>query len=531
MRKRVIWMLAACLLLAGCGGKADMVGVTVVTQEPEREAYPIVETLASPDGVYTAEARTCRTYAEVFVREESSGAQWKFALPDGGPIPEYTFLPEDWGEWLEPNTLLLTVGQGGDAGEQHTYRCSVEMDGKVLTAVSVLEQTGDVLDADYDFTHDGQLDTLECMTLLDPDTGEALWHELWLRNGAGERVWSYAMAAGGPSWDTSLFAIEQDGQDCLVELVTAMGQGYCSYFYEVFALDESGQREPYESSKVQFDVNFGSPIHESFDCDAIADFLWRIKVLTAQADSLLMDVDVTDGLRCHVPATVFEHSYHCGEFVALNSRKEMESALRQKAAVAELMEVLPGTYDFDHNGEMETLELVGNGGESVETCSFWVLRLKDAAGEVLWSDWAGTSHAGENNLFACRIDGQDYLLRYHPWMGQGYAALQYELFSLDENGGEVVLRENGVAFDNNFNSPHHEEIDLEGVAAFLEEVHGYLDASTLLLATDGGRFSSGGSGTDFEEVIFQGAELYQGSGILDNLRAWEQAAKTEQGVS
>ena len=293
------------------------------------DPYPVVEALASSDDVYTAEARICRTYVEVFVRHNASGAEWKFALPDGGPIPEYTFLPEDWGEWLESNTLLLTVGQGGDAGEQRTYRCSLELDGEALTAASVLEQTGEVLDAGYDFTHDGTAEALELVTVLGPDTGEDLWYELWVQNGAGERIWSYAMAAGGPSWETALFALEVDGQDCLMELVTAMGQGYCSYFYEVFSLSETGERQSAENGEVQFDVNFGSPIHERFDCAHIADFLWRVKELTAGADTILMDMDAADGLRCGVPAAVFTHDYHCGEFVALDSREAMEAALEK----------------------------------------------------------------------------------------------------------------------------------------------------------------------------------------------------------
>ena len=328
MRKCALLIVTACLLLAGCGRKTDKTVITAVEEElAVNDPYPVVEILVSPDGVYTAEARTCRTYAEGFVRHNASGAEWQFALPDGGPIPEYTFLPETWGEWLEANTLLLTVGQGGDAGEQHTYRCSLELDGEALTAASVLEQTGEMLDADYDFTRDGTADGLERMTLLDPDTGEPLWHELWVRNGAGERVWSYAMAAGGPSWDTTLFAAESEGQDCLLELVTAMGQGYCSYFYEVFTLSGTGERQSVENGEVQFDVNFGSPIHESFDCAAIADFLWRVKELTAGADAVLMDMDASEGLRCGVPATEFAHGYHCGQFVALDSREAMTAAL------------------------------------------------------------------------------------------------------------------------------------------------------------------------------------------------------------
>ena len=297
--------------------------------------YPIIKTVSSPDGVYTAEAHTCRTYVEVCVRHNTGGAVWQFALPDGSPIPEYTFLPEDWGEWLDANTLLLTVGQGGDAGEQHTYRCSLEMSGANLTAVSVLEQTGEVLDAEYDFTHDGHSEELERMTLLDPDTGEALWHELWLRNGSGVRMLSCAMAAGGPSWNTSLFAVRIDGQDCLMDLVTAMGQGCCSYFYEVFALSESGERLRVAYDETEFDVNFGSPIHESFDCADVAEFLWQVKALTAEADSILMDMDVEDGLRCLVPSAVFTHDYHYGELVALDSREEIENALRQMVIKAE----------------------------------------------------------------------------------------------------------------------------------------------------------------------------------------------------
>lgn len=393
MRKHFIWILTACLLLAGCGGRTDVVAVTVVetgSADAEMSRYeqlleqtPVVgvdgtavspdgrfrvqtagesehyvsglrpperlqlvdagdgrvlweregdlrqSVLWSPDSRYAALVSAGRTWNHVTVVETERFTTWQFTLPDGSSIPEYTFLPEDWGEWLEANTLLLTVGRGGDAGEQHTYRCSLEMDGEHLTAVSVLEQTGEVLDAGYDFTHDGLPEELERMTLLDPDTEEPLWHELWLRNGDGERMWSYAMAAGGPSWETTLFALEVDGQDCLMELVTAMGQGYCSYFYEVFSLSETGERQSVELGEVQFDVNFASPIHESFDCAHIADFLWRVKELTAGADTILMDMDAADGLRCGVPAVVFTHDYHCGEFVALDSQAEMEAALER----------------------------------------------------------------------------------------------------------------------------------------------------------------------------------------------------------
>ena len=235
MRKHLIWILAACLLLAGCG------------QQPE-----------------------------VAVEEKEPEAAVEQQKPEPSAVPKQTVLK---------------------------------------------------LDTGYDFTHDGAAEELELVTVLDPDTGEDLWYELQVRNSGGRRIWSYELPAGGPAWDTALFSVEAEGQDCLLELITAMGQGYCSYRYEVFALSETGERVTAEQGEVQFDVNFASPIHESFDCAAIADFLWRVQALTAEAGAILMDVDVSDGLRCLVPPKVFEHTYHCGQYMDAESREELESRI------------------------------------------------------------------------------------------------------------------------------------------------------------------------------------------------------------
>jgi hypothetical protein len=117
----------------------------------------------------------------------------------------------------------------------------------------------------------------------------------------------------------------------------------------------------------------------------------------------------------------------------------------------------------------------------------------------LWSDIAATSHAGWNSLFAVEINGEDYLLRYNPYMGQGAAGYSYQIFSLNEAGEEVLLNRNDVSFDINFGSTAHQSFDAAAIAAFLEEVHGYLEGSTLLLSTESGLFCSGGSGTNFQE--------------------------------
>ena len=94
----------------------------------EDTGYVSQSALWSPGNNLVAIACGARTWGTVRVVNTAYWTTWEFTLPDGSPIPEYTFLPEDWGRWLDMDTLLVTVGQGGDAGAQHTYRCSLRPD-------------------------------------------------------------------------------------------------------------------------------------------------------------------------------------------------------------------------------------------------------------------------------------------------------------------------------------------------------------------------------------------------------------------
>lgn len=116
--------------------------------------------LWSPDGAYAALAREARTYALVTVLETAGWTGWDVTLPDGGTLPEYTFLPEDWGAWREDGALVLTVGRGGDAGEQRTYRCTLAQ-GEAGLAGTVREETTERLPGAWDFDHDGRPETAE----------------------------------------------------------------------------------------------------------------------------------------------------------------------------------------------------------------------------------------------------------------------------------------------------------------------------------------------------------------------------------
>ncbi len=154
------------------------------------------------------------------------------------------------------------------------------------------------------------------------------------------------------------------------------------------------------------------------------------------------------------------------------------------------------------------------------TCYDLVVRTAD--GTAVWAEEnLALAHSGWGSVFACDVDGRDCLLRYTPAMYQGAAGYSYTLFSL-EGGEETVLREGSVFFDVNFGGPAHVSFDTSAIAAFLEEVHGYLDESTLLLSTEDGFYASGGSGADFRGDDFSGT-LYDTPGTwLERVRAAEE---------
>lgn len=184
-------------------------------------------------------------------------------------------------------------------------------------------------------------------------------------------------------------------------------------------------------------------------------------------------------------------------------------------------ESLPGSYDFDHDGEPEIVELVTVGeGEEPNLEGWYELRVRTADNRLYWSRSYITAHVGWGSYFACKVDGEDYLLRYLPTMYQGYASYTYELFYLDETGEEQVVREGSVDFDMNFNEMH-QRFEPEEIAAFLEEVHGLLEDSELLLTTEGGNFRSGGPGADFKDDLADWTDdpLYDESKSLEeNIR-------------
>lgn len=237
----------------------------------EDTGYVSQSTLWSPGNNLVAIACGARTWGTVRVVNTAYWTTWEFTLPDGSPIPEYTFLPEDWGRWLDMDTLLVTVGQGGDAGAQHTYRCSLRPDEDGTLTGSVLEQTTEVLPGSYDFDRDGAPETVEAVTVLDPETEGTAWYELRVRDGDGTPLWSATAGLPHAGW-RSFFACTVDGADCLLTYDPAVYQGSAAYAYELLSL-ENGVLTLLRQGSVEFDIDAGIL---DFDPEAIAAFLEEV---------------------------------------------------------------------------------------------------------------------------------------------------------------------------------------------------------------------------------------------------------------
>lgn len=165
--------------------------------------------------------------------------------------------------------------------------------------------------------------------------------------------------------------------------------------------------------------------------------------------------------------------------------KKTEPAEKEPMATtpAENEKVLPGNYDFTHDGIPEKTVLVTY-SDDVAQYTWYELQVQKADGTVLWKDEAHTVHYGYNSLFVCTLEGKDYLLQYNPTMYQGNCHYSYRLFALDTQGNVVPNRAGEIRFDINWGSSQHSKLNAAKIAEFMDTVNGLLANSKLLLNTD-----------------------------------------------
>ena len=214
----------------------------------------------------------------------------------------------------------------------------------------------------------------------------------------------------------------------------------------------------------------------------------------AKPDSLYLLFNVKDGGRTYLTDI---SSTDCGP-----GDPEFHDLLERLGGRLAVPENLPET-DLNRNGVPETPRLALIEGGTGQRLELW------EEGKLIFSEEGYFSHVGYNALFLYREHGRrQYLLRYHPYMGQGTASYTFELFTLSPTGEEVTAREGYVEFDINFQSPAHGRFTPKGIAEFMGDVNGMLADSVQLLNTD----------VDLLDTFRKEGRLYDSLGWLDG---WE----------
>lgn len=274
------------------------------------------QALWSPEGGFLALALSARTWCSVTVLETENWTSWEFTLPDGGPIPEYTFPAyyEPWGEWRLENHLDLTLDDGNEGYVRYTCCLSTEQ-GQVTG--ETLERTVETLPGSYDFNHNGQPETVEITSV-----GSA--HTLSVLDADGGTLWEEEAHTAHVGW-TSIFACSVDGQNYLIRYLPTMYQGWAEYSLQVFSLNAVGGEQILHESGVTWDCNFRTEGHQ-YDVEALTDFLWDVREYLEKSTLLL---STEDGVfQSNVPGIELEY-YPFGDALRLDSREALEEAVHK----------------------------------------------------------------------------------------------------------------------------------------------------------------------------------------------------------
>ncbi|MBD5133945.1 MAG: hypothetical protein HDT38_05685 [Clostridiales bacterium] len=238
----------------------------------------------------------------------------------------------------------------------------------------------------------------------------------------------------------------------------------------------------------------------------------RVKVMSGMAlsedgwfrpnypDSRYLLFTVQDGKRAYL-TDINETEYQPGS-------ERFHADLERMAARTVTPDNVPAT-DLNRNGMPEAVQVTAVADR--QQLEVW------EDGKVIWQDEGYFAHMGWNAVFLCTLDGEDYLLRYNPYMGQGWCTYSYQLFTLSKDGTEQTARENSVSFDVNFYALEHDSFDPSAIAGFMSDVNSLLAHSVQLLNTN----------EDLLDTFRKNGRLYDSLGWLD----WEEAFVRDENKS
>lgn len=200
-------------------------------------------------------------------------------------------------------SMIVTFAACGNQGER-TINNNALQDEIQNNAVEIVPQektdntvSGEIVEefsSIADFNHDGVKEIAKVVAF-----GDGEYFELQICSSEENILWKTEAATAHVGW-LSLFLCRSDGKDYLLRYTPYMSQGACHYQYDLFSLDSSGNEITADSGSVHFDINFGSPVHYSFNTDEIAAFMNEVNAYLENSVVLLN----TDG------NLKFEDEYH-----------------------------------------------------------------------------------------------------------------------------------------------------------------------------------------------------------------------------
>ena len=203
-----------------------------------------------------------------------------------------------------------------------------------------------------------------------------------------------------------------------------------------------------------------------------------------------------------------------------------EGELQAGTFLKETTEILPGNYDFDHDGVPEITELVTVGGPGGRSVAWYELHIAGGAGAAdaprpLFDGTLALQHPGWGSFIAVTKEGEDNFLMFAPVMYQGVANYRYELVSFRADGSADLLDSGGVSFDLSFGRDGH-QFDAEAIAGFFWKLRGILQNSTVLMSTENGELQTGIPGLELQNYMF--GDLLS----LNSLEAMEAAVRQQE---
>ena len=203
-----------------------------------------------------------------------------------------------------------------------------------------------------------------------------------------------------------------------------------------------------------------------------------------------------------------------------------EGELQAGTFLKETTEILPGNYDFNHDGVPEITELVTVGGPGSRSVAWYELHIASGTGtadapKLLFDGTLALQHPVWGSFLAVTVEGKDNFLMFAPVMYQGFATYWYELISFREDGSADLLDRGEVSFDLSFGREEH-QFDAEAIAGFFWKLWGILQNSTVLMSTENGEFQTGIPGLELQNYMF--GDLLS----LDSLDAMEAAVRQQE---